>query len=228
MQFSCIDCDVAMVSDAGSVLNVAQTQELTQEMAEAAEETVQQLVAAVQPQVATAAPLPPNPDDDSDDGYEMIPQNLPLPDDDSVSAGDAPPYPPSHKEEEEEEAGGGGGAGSSVDPLSDREGSSEPMTTDLDEGGEDGRSSTPTPSETPPTPSETPPPLMMGSLGEEEGEEDRDSVVTLSTDLAADVRGGGGEGSVKSGGEEGGEEPGATDNNNSSSQDPQLTNPIEI
>ena len=89
------------------MLNVAQTQELTQEMVETTEETVLQLVPEVQPQVATAAPLPPNPDDDSDDGYEMIPENLPLPDDNSISTETA--FPVTQEEE----------AGSSVDAVSD-------------------------------------------------------------------------------------------------------------
>ena len=170
---------------------MAQTQELPQEMVETTEETVLQLEPEVQPQVAVAAPLPSNQDDDSDEGYEMIPENLPLPDDNSVSA--ETPFPVSQEEEE---------VGSSVDAASDREGSSGPMTTDLDdhEGGDDVRSST--------TPSPTS--TLMSAVGEEgegDGEEDRDSVITLSADLAADVRAGGEESSFKA------EEAGTTDNN---------------
>ena len=185
------------------MLNVAQTQELTQEMVETAEETVLQLVPEVQPQVATAAPLPPNPDDDSDDGYEMIPENLPLPDDNSISTETA--FPVTQEEE----------AGSSVDAVLDREGSTEPMTTDLDdqEGGEDVRGST--------TPSPTS--TLMSAVGEDgEGEEDRDSVITLSADVSAETKAGGEESASKA------EEAEMTDNNNTSSQDSELTKPIEI
>ncbi|KAK7106216.1 hypothetical protein V1264_017494 [Littorina saxatilis] len=187
---------------ASSLLNVAVEQEQITEM----EEAVKPLVTEVQPQETTATG--PVPDDDSDDACDMYPENLPLPDDSSISADTA--YATAAVMEVREEEDGA----SSMDAAMDIMGFAEPMTTDLDEGGDDGRS-TPTPSPTP-----------MGRVDEEgrEDDGDTDSIITISTDTALV---GGEEGHpLKAVAEEQQELP--LDNNNSSSQDSELTNPIDV
>lgn len=140
-------------ADTRSVLNVAQTQELPQEESVG---TVQQLVTDLHPQLATVAPLQAV-EEDSDDGYEMIPENLPLPDDNSVKSDIHITETASPLMDDT--------IGSSVDFVSiskkttvvrvvtesvSVKASSRPMMTDLDEDAEDGRS-TPIPSPTSPS-----------------------------------------------------------------------------
>ncbi|XP_025100344.1 rho guanine nucleotide exchange factor 11-like isoform X3 [Pomacea canaliculata] len=158
--------------DSGSVLKVAQTQVLAQEeLVEAVVETVTSLEAKVQPQLALAAPVPhqQNMEDDSDDGYEMIPRNLPLPDDASVRSD------MTVEVAGEEECSSSSAVDETLSQISTFSTSSSetvtvvpsvPMTTDLDEGVEDGPST--------PTPSPTSVAMTTVSEGSELGEQ-RDS-----------------------------------------------------
>ncbi|KAL8598393.1 hypothetical protein ACOMHN_032670 [Nucella lapillus] len=200
---------VSSSSGGGSQLKVA----LTQEVIESTEETVQQLLTSVQPQVATttspSSPTPhhhPHPDEDSeDDASDIIPDNLPLPDDDRV------------REMADAFAMCGGGGR--------RRGSLEPMTTDLDEGGgggeEEGGRTTPTPSLS----------SMATVTEDDEREEDRDSVTTLCdtpSHPSGAPRRGEEDDDASSSRKRGDNAGGVNNNNSSSSADPQLTNPIEI
>lgn len=239
--------------DSASVLNIAQTQELTQEMVEETTETA----AVLLPQLTSppAASAPHNDDDSDEERYSMIPENLPLPEDNCVE-GSAPfaDVTMTGADDHGEREGSRDRTldpkeGSAVDAVPDRQ---EPMVTDLDEGGEDVL--------TTPTPSPVSPELTEG--GGEQG--DVDSVRTVEEedsdegtphdenfapvqdsnpdhaciidDTTADITAHMGQGLLPSGDptepDDGrpktGEDVEHGDNNNRTCQDSELTNPIEI
>ncbi|KAL8615899.1 hypothetical protein ACOMHN_058966 [Nucella lapillus] len=230
-----------------SILNVAQTQELRQEETVAVVETTTQetaIVTDLHPQQNPAPAGAPQDEESDEEPYSMIPENLPLPDDNCVE--ESAPFPDLTTEGEDVEREGSADRtleGVAEDRAAEaREGpGGEPMTTDLDEGGEDGGEDvliTPTPS--PVAPELTEEQDDVDSVRTVEDDDDDDSDNATRRDENSALHGGncldldldpisdpsavpGEESRHKSA-----EDSQHGENNNRTCPDSELTNPIEI